>query len=333
VRRCLQQRILSRTNPSGSAPTGERAPNYSSIATHVLLVASESNRGFGFLTNRYSHAENGKVACAVSKGADRPRSGDFRSYYDLTISERVCYTACYLEVDGGLMLPLGTLIVNAGTISYTELADQFNPLIQRTISDALYAASTTPERLAIRRIIASTRSQMKSELYEADTLAHKLRPRLEYLEDLGLVEWDRESDSVSVREIPGGSGLKGLTTQLSAPDLLDLAVARGTLLANVGACLGVPGVEFDPLRDRELALVAIKRAYEEVRDSAFGLAALHSIGRLSGILLLTEHGIRLTTETVIETLEEMRRRGKTGVKFHMDGAGRIAFVRVDPASW
>lgn len=303
-----------------------------STAKYTVLVATERNRGFGFLLDNMIWSWKGHVINTVLKYKGK-HSDNMEDYLELSKIEKITYLKYFLETEGALILKLAEKFKDREELSYSYLKGEIYHIFEEIYEDYIDIAPDFRSRLRIKEMFKETSRQMKSKNhgYGEGTLAHKIKPHIEALSDLGLLAIDKKNKEEIYRP-KSHNGVSPLTIFFKS--LGDFRKMEETFLNDgcfplIARALNLNLTNFSP-EHKERLKQAFSYGYEVMKDKVTGMADIDALIDWCRIKLLSEEDILVNRREIEEFLTEMRKAKPSSVRYHVDGKGRVAYLILEP---
>jgi len=248
---------------------------------------------------------------------------------ELSLSERILFFRLFLEADGAAMMLIARTLREHGQLpppgkSWCDVA---NEMVVSVFTEYLEHTADPADRVRIRRVI----DRRRASPYKGKSGPHQMFVHVQALHRMGLVE---REDSNGTRVYRLGSAPPALDKLLAAlPNVmaLEACVSEREWARVAGQVLA----DQFPSRSVRTAVIADERIFEEVRsvyDSITGtgvsLCSIQSIVETLQIRSLAAGDGILGYSEVLSALERLRKQFPRDVRFHVDRAGRPAFIKL-----
>ena len=300
-----------------------------SIAKYTLLTATNKNRGFGFLLDNMIWNWRGHVINAVLKYIGKC-SEDKNDYLNLTKMEKITYLKYFLETEGALILKLSENFVNKNEITYSYLKDNIQKIFEEIYEGYLNIAPDFRTKIKIKEMIKEMRRRMKSKecLYQPSTLAHKIKPHIQALEDLGLLYKEVQNQEEIYKPLikNGVSPFSVFFDKLSNFEKMEQIFSNDRYFELIAEALNLETVRYSPETHKEILIQTFTWGYRVMKDKTTGMADIDALIDWSRIKLLSEENILIARKDIEEYLHNLRKTDPSSIRYHVDGRGRIAYL-------
>lgn len=307
----------------------KRGNKVSSIAKYSILAATSKNRGFGFLLDNMIWSWKGHVINSVLRFIDK-HSEDKNIYLELSKIEQIAYLRYFLETEGALILKLAERFRDNEEITYSYLKGDIQKIFEEIYEGYIDIAPDFRYRIRIREMFKETQRRMKSRkhVYDQSTLAHKIKPHIQALSDLGLLSIENQNQNEIYKptirnEVSPISVLYEKLSNFKKMEEIFLNEGYCSLIAEV---LNLSTIRYSPKTHKEILKQTFTWGYEVMRNKVTGMADIDALVDWSCIKLLSEENILANRKDIEEFLNEMRKVNPLSVRYHVDGKGRIAYL-------
>jgi hypothetical protein len=296
-----------------------------SVSKFTVLLSTEKNRGFGFLSDKMIWSWKGYVVNTTLAFLDKTKCENIEDFQRLTNFERICYLRYFLETDGAIFLKFAVIYQKKGTLSYLHLKENIQGIFKEILSDYLDIATDLRARSRIRE----NQGQMKfKERYDNGTLPHKIKPHIQALEDLGILASratgnDLMFDSTVIRE---RSTLLALLESLKDVKTMESRFANYEYFEIVADIYGLTPITYSSEAHRSLLVENISYGYQTMCNKTTGMADLEAIYDWACISMLARHNVLVSRNHLESFFKNVRKEFPGKITYHVDGKGRIAYL-------
>lgn len=248
---------------------------------------------------------------------------------DLSLSERILFFRLFLEADGAAMLLIARTLRENGQLppAGKSWCDVANEMVISVYMEYLEHTADPADRVRIRRVV----DRRRASPYKGKSGPHQMFVHVQALHRMGLLERE-DSNGTRVYRIGGAPSV--LDKLLAAlPNVLALeACVSGRDWANVVAQvladqLPSKNVSAAVIEDERI-LEGVRSVYDSIVGTGVSLCAIQSIVETLQIRSLAAGNGILGYSEVLSALERLRKRFPRDVRFHVDRAGRPAFIKL-----
>jgi len=301
----------------------------SSVAKYTVMTATTKNRGFGFLTQRMMWSWKGHVINAILKSLGK-ESGDPQDYWQLSKLERIAYFKYYLETEGAFLFKFSEKLKSLGTVSYFQLQQKIQDLFEEIYLEYIDFTPDFRERLRIKSMLNETHKQMKDKAkkYSLGTIAHKIRPHMQALSDLRLLEIQTRGGEEIYAPITenGFQPLIAFCERVRTLKELEETISTDKCFALIAQTLNLDAQAFSRSQHADKLLRVLLRGYEAIREPSTGIADIPALADFVAARMLCDEGIVVESKDFSEFLDERRISLPSSVQYHVDGRGELAYV-------
>lgn len=300
-----------------------------SVARFTVLLSTTKNRGFGFLLDNMIWSWKGHVINTVLSYLGKRDNEDISTYEELTKLEKICYLRYFLETEGAIILKLAERLHKMREASYSYLKENIKRIFDEIISGYIEIAPDFRARSRIRNLESQIKSQMRSKAdYDEDIKAHKIRPHIQALHDLGLILVERkETGEVYVPRYFDSTSTASVITNvlrdLGNMEDLFFKYAYFSVISQVYNLMPIP---YAAEAHGRLLREAVSYGYEIMRAKVTGMADINALIDWASMKLLSEDNVLIERVDVDNCFEEIRREEPSKIQYHVDGKGRIAYL-------
>lgn len=302
----------------------KKGKEVSSIAKYTVLAATSKNRGFGFLLDNMIWSWKGQVINTVLYYLGKKDRSDSSAFWELTNIERICYLRFFLETEGAIFLKLAERFCETGEMSYQYLKDNIQDIFREIYQEYIDIAPDFRARSRIKE----TFGEMKSKRpYDDSTLAHKIKPHLQALADLGILSIDKTDGEykfspASVGTDSSFSIIYGRLKSIQNMENTFLNNEYFPLIAELYSLTPTPYSE----NYRDLLIETISYGYKGMRNKITRMADIDALVEWCCIKMLSEHNVLVERRHIEELFNRIRKEHPSSIQFHVDGKGRIAYL-------
>lgn len=294
-----------------------------SVAKFTVLLSTEKNRGFGFLNDNMTWSWKGHVINLALIQSNK--SGvDSILKEELTKVEKLCHLRFFLETEGALILKFAEILKNKGELAYSYLKDNIQNIFKEIIENYIDIVPDMRTRLKLKDF----QSQMKKDKYDESTIAHKIKPHLQALCDLGiLVTTKRNNEEIYVPEfLDGNSTFSTLITEIGNLENLEKAFSNYDYFSMLSKIYNLHPQDYSTEIHINLFSNIFSFAYDKMKNKVSGLADIEALINWCCIAMLSEHNILARKEDVGKLIDKFRNESPSKINLHVDGKGNIAYV-------
>jgi len=307
--------------------TSKKGEKVSSIARYTVLTATSKNRGFGFLLNNMVWSWKGHVINTVLHYLGKTSNDDLASFIGLTKMEKICYLRFFLETEGAMFLKLAERFCKTRELSYQYLKDNIQDIIKEIYQEYIDIAPDFRTRVRIKEMFGEVKRQMKSkERYDESTVAHKIKPHLQALADLGILSIEKtDRDYMFPVNIGASSSFSIIHSRLKNIQNMENMFLNHDyypLIAELYSIIPVPYSE----NHRDLLRDTISYGYNVMRNGITRMADIDALVEWSCIEMLSEHNILVERRHIEDMLNHIREEHPSNIQYHVDGKGRVAYL-------
>jgi len=307
----------------------EKGKKVSSIAKYTVLAATSKNRGFGFLLDNMVWNWKGHVIKTVLKYIGKC-SDDKNTYWKLSKIEKITYLRYFLETEGALILKLSGSFVIKKEIPYTYLKGEIQKIFEEIYEGYRDIALDFRARIKIREMLNEMQRRMRSKehVYDSSTLAHKIKPHIQALSDLGLLSIEKQNQEEIYRPViyNGVLPLIILLKKLKNFEKMEEIFSNDGYFSLIAEALNLGSIRYSPKAHKEILRQTFTWGYKVMRDKVTGMADIDALIDWSCIKLLSEENVLVTRKDIEEFLNEMIKVNPSSIRYHVDGKGRIAYL-------
>jgi len=300
-----------------------------SVAKYTVLTATKKNRGFGFLLDNIIWSWKGHVINTVLKYIGKC-SDDKNTYWELSKIEKIAYLKYFLETEGALILKLSERFTDKEEITYSYLKGEIQKIFEEIYEGYIDIAPDFRARTKIREMFKETQRRMRSKkhVYDPTTLAHKIKPHIQALSDLGLLSIEKQNQEENYRPViyNGVLPFSVFSEKLTNFKKMEEIFANDGYFSLIAEALNLGSVRYSPKTHKETLRQTFTWGYEVIRDKITGMADIDALIDWCCIKLLSEENVLVTRKDIEEFLNEIRRVNPSSVRYHVDGKGRIAYL-------
>jgi hypothetical protein len=253
--------------------------------------------------------------------------------FELTLPERLLFFRLFLEADGAAMIFFGRALQSHKVLPPPgqTWADMANEMFVSCFSEYLGLVGDTAERVALREVI----QRRKARPFQGNSGRHQVRVHIQTMYRLRLLIRDEREGSRAystphpqegfpqgllalVRALPDAMALETVIEKRAWPEVA-VQVFRGDL-----PCEGT--VDGDALARHFLGHV--RRTYDTILAAGVSLCPLTSLIESIQIEQLSGLGAAVTYAKALGLLTGLQRQRPREIHFHVDRAGRPAFIKL-----
>lgn len=297
-----------------------------SVAKFTVLLSTKKNRGFGFLLDNMIWNWKGHVINTVLCYLGKKGTEDPEVFEELTKIERICYLRYFLETEGALILKFAERFNKiAESLSYSYLRDNIQEIFKEIYEEYMDIAPDFRTRIKIREVYSLMKSK---ERYDESTLAHKIKPHIQALADLGILSVDRKNSKEVYRPLvsDGVSPFDVFSKELVNFKKMEEVFLNDGYFSLIAKALDLKPLNYSPELHRELLKQSFLYGYEVMRDKVTGMADIDALIDWCCIKLLSEENILVSRKDIEGFLAELRKINPSSIRYHVNGRGRIAYL-------
>jgi len=248
---------------------------------------------------------------------------------ELSLSERILFFRLFLEADGASMLFIARALREHGQLpppgqSWCDVA---NGMVVSVYTEYLEHTPDPADRVRLRRVIDRRRARP----YKGKSGPHQMFVHVQALHRMGLIQREDSNATRLYRLSDSTSAFDKLLVAL--PDVMTLE----SCVKNRGWALVAWQVMADqlPSESGRIAVVEDEQLFEEVRSvydsiasTGVSLCPIQAIIETLQIRSLTTGAGVLGYAEVMSVLEKLRKQSPRDVRFHVNRAGRPAFIKL-----
>ncbi|WP_066060331.1 hypothetical protein [Candidatus Desulfofervidus auxilii] len=299
-----------------------------SIAKYVVLIATTKNRGFGFLLDNMTWSWKGHVINAVLKYLGK-FSEDKNVYFNLSQLEKIAYLKYFLETEGALILKFSEKFADKKEITYSHLKNEIQNIFEEIYEGYIDIAPDFRIRMKIKEMFKEMQRRMKNKkhVYDKSTLPHKIKPHLQALCDLGLLEVKNENTEEIYKVVIHNkiNPLESLYKELKNFKQLEESIENNNFFPIIGKILGLNPTKYSIKQHEELLKETFLLGYRSMKN-VVGLADISALVDWCCIKLLSEKNILIYPQDVQEFLDKIRKYNPSSIRYHVNGKGRISYI-------
>jgi len=299
-----------------------------SIAENSVYLSTTRSRGFGFLLDTMIWSWKGFVIYTVLNYLNKLESDNIDTFLKLTKIEKICYLRYFLESEGAIILKFSEIYFKTKNLTYSYLKKNIKSIFEEIINEYIDMAYDFRERIKIREIQRQMKLQTKEDNYDKDTLSHKIKPHMQAMQDLGLIEISENNNKDVYYPINFGDTstldiiLKNLKT---IKDLEDLIINYDyfSLIAKI---YHLSPMNYSNSVHKDLLRQVLFYGYRIIRDKVTGMADINSLIDWCHIKMLSEDNVLITRNDIEDFLKEIRKDQPSNIRYHVNVKGRISYI-------
>jgi hypothetical protein len=295
-----------------------------STAKFTILLSTEKNRGFGFLLNNMIWSWKGHVINTVINYLGKNHNNDLASLTELTKLEKICYLRFFLETEGAIFLKLADRFTKTGELSSLYLRDNIQDIFKEIYQEYIDIAPDFRTRIRIKEMFGEMKSKRP---YDKSTLAHKIKPHIQALADLGLLSVDKKDGEYSYNPINIGKTSTFAIIQNKLNNIQNMESMFSNddyypLIAEIYNLTPIPYSE----DQSNLLKDTISFGYNAMRNPVTHMADINALIDWCCIKMLSEHSILVEKSHIESFLNKVRKISPSKIQYHVDGKGRVAYL-------
>lgn len=248
---------------------------------------------------------------------------------ELALPERLLFFRLFLEADGAAMLLIARAMREHGQLpppgkSWCDVA---NEMVVSVYAEYLEHTADPADRVRIRQVIDRRRARP----YKGKSGPHQMFVHVQALHRIGLIQREDSNAARLYRLSDSTSALDKLLVALPDVMALESCVKDRGWVAVAGQVMAGQL----PSESGKVALVEDEQLFEEVRSvydsiasTGVSLCPIQSIVETLQIRSLAGGVGILGYAEVLSALERLRKQFPRDVRFHVDRAGRPAFIKL-----
>ena len=297
-----------------------------SVAKFTVLTATSKNRGFGFLRDNMIWSWKGYVIYTALKFLNKVSIEDPNVFFDLSRLEQVMFLRFFLETEGAMILKLAERAIQTGYIAYSFLKTDIQNIFAEIYNGYLDIAPDFRTRTRLRE--SQNQLKARNEKYGSGTIAHKVKPHLQALVDLGVLELESiDKDEVyRMLDYNNVRPLEKFHEAIGNFSNLEEIVLKDEYYRVIAEAVNLNPVAYTRPIHEDLLKQSLIYGYVEMRNGVTGMADIESLMTWSRIHLLSEEKILASRSDIERFFGEMRREDPSSIRYHVDGKGNIAYM-------
>jgi len=296
----------------------------SSIARYTVLTATLQNRGFGFLLNNMIWSWKGHVINTVLRHLSKSDSNDLSAFNQLTNIERICYLRFFFETEGAIFLKLAERFCNTEQISYQYLKDNIQDIFREIYQEYIDIAPDFRARSRIKEMFGEMKSKRP---YDDSTLAHKIKPHIQALADLGILYINKADGEYEFAptSIGTASSFSIIYSRLKSIQNMENMFLSNEYFPLIAELYGLTPTAYSE-NHRDLLIETISYGYKCMCNKITRMADIDALVEWSCIKMLSQHNILVTRQHIDDLFNRIRKEHPSSIQYHLDGKGRIAYI-------
>jgi len=302
----------------------KKGKEVSSIAKYTVLSATSKNRGFGFLLDNMIWSWKGYVINTVLHFLNKKENNDFPAFAELTNIEKICYLRFFLETEGAIILKLAERFCRTGELSYQYLKDDIQNIFKEIYQEYIDIA---PD-FRVRSRIKETFGGMKLKRpYDESTLAHKIKPHIQALADLGILSVEKTDVGYTFDPVSVGasSSFSIIHSRLKNIQNMEHMFCNHDYFPLIAELYGLVPIHYSE-KHSDLLRETISYGYSVMRNSVTLMADMDALIEWNCIKMLSKHNVIVERRHVEDFFARIRKEHPSNIKYHVDGKGRIAYL-------
>jgi hypothetical protein len=305
-----------------------------SVARFTVLTATESNRGFNFLTNNMLWTWKAHLISAVLIDSKKSENIDIKIFFSLSKIEQITFFKFYLETEGAIILKISEKMMNNRLLTYNMLKEEIFDMFINIYEDYLEIATELKDRLKIKDSIKQIKNVGKDKGgYDSSTLGHKIKPHLQALSDLKLISIKRDSSGEWYEPIFYDNENPMNMTINHFPNIKEMekkiSESSDIFFVLINDALNLKSRPYSNINDSEILEKIFLFGCKLMQDTSSGLIDIDAIIDWCRIKLLSDYNILVKEKDIREFFEEFSKRYPLGLRFHIDSKGKIGYLIVN----
>lgn len=250
-----------------------------------------------------------------------------------SIARKIMYLKYYLESDGAFLIHFARKVLDENglskhTLRFTNKAVE--PIFENVLEEYLAIENDFRKKVQLENFLKLFREGGRG--YQTKVRIHKAFPHLDPLVDLGILDYDSKKRQY-LPKMPEGGITKAFLQKFSDISSLEevFLLEEGVKKTSSGFYERVAGlykVSYRRFSRKDTSIISseIAKIYSKVKDKVTGLASIQSIKDIVCTVGLVNHGILCEWSDIDEVLKEFRLEKGVNLRFHVDRAGKIAYI-------
>jgi hypothetical protein len=299
-----------------------------SVAKFAVLLSTKKNRGFGFLLDNMIWSWKGHVINTVLHYLNKKENNDLKTFMELTKIEKICYLRYFLQTEGALILKFAERYSKTGKLSYSYLKNNVQEIFKEIIEEYLDIAPNFRVRNKIKDMQMQMKLQMKKNRYNENTLAHKIKPHIQALENLGILTIERQNNEELYHPLTfdNTSTFTIIWNTLKSIQNLENLFMNNDYFSLIAKIYHLSSTFYSYDVHKNLLKDTILYGYHIMNDKITGMADINALIDWCRIKMLSENNVLVSREDIEDFLNKVRKEQPSRIRYHVDGKGRISYL-------